>query len=163
MELLPYLDEDLALSLALETDPEVMRELGGPRDREGIEAVHPKRVKGAGGPWLKIVPEPGGEAAGAIGIWESEWEGETVHEAGWMLLPAYHGRGLGSEALGLLLDRARDDPRFERVHAFPGVTNGPSNGLCRKFGFELLGESTVEFAGSELRINHWCLDLTRAD
>jgi hypothetical protein len=35
----------------------------------------------------------------------------------------------------------RAEPKFTHVHAFPGVTNAPSNALCRKLGFENLGES----------------------
>lgn len=165
MKLLPYRDEDLWLSEALELDPVVMAELGGPRPRADIEAVHQRRIEGAvpGTMWLKIVPEEDGEAAGTIGIWESEWRGAPIHETGWMLLPRYQGRGLASEALGLLLERARADPRFDQLHAFPGTTNAPSNALCRKFGFELLGEHPVEFAGRPLVCNHWRLELGGSD
>lgn len=38
------------------------------------------------------------------------------------------------------------------VHAFPAVTNGPSNKICEKNGFTNLGEWEVEFAtGSPLQ------------
>ena len=77
-----------------------------------------------------------------------------------MVLPAFQGRGVASGALSLLLERARSEPRFERVHAFPGVTNGPSNALCRKFGFSHTEESEVEFRGRPLKVNHWELDVS---
>ena len=75
-----------------------------------------------------------------------------------MLLPQFHGRGLGSEALGMLIERLRAAPQFDVVHAFPGASNAPSNGLCRKFGFELVDGGEVEFAGRPLAVNHWALD-----
>jgi RimJ/RimL family protein N-acetyltransferase len=156
MELLRYTDADLGLSQALETDPEVMKELGGPRPKAEIAKAHRKRLNPW---WLKIVPESGGPAVGTIGIWESSWEGSAIHETGWMVLPAHQGRGIASGALGLLLERARAEASFERIHAFPGVTNGPSNALCRKHGFVHTGRSEVEFSGRPLRVHHWELAL----
>ena len=35
-----------------------------------------------------------------------------------------------------------------------------SNALCRKFGFELIGEETIDYGGRALRCNHWVLDPT---
>ena len=163
MELVDYTDEDLGLTEALESDPEVMRELGGPTPKEEVAAIHRRRVATAAGAvdwWLKIVPEPGGPAAGTIGVWESRPTGEPIHETGWMVLPEFQGRGIASAALALLLERARAEPRLNRIHAFPAVTNGASNGLCRKFGFELGGEREFEFRGQTLRCNHWELDVS---
>jgi RimJ/RimL family protein N-acetyltransferase len=144
----------------METDPEVMAELGGPVPREEIPALHERRLEGvAADPWWFIIVTDDEEAAGEIGIWETEHHGATVHETGWMLARRFHGRGLASAALGLLLERARAEPRFERLHAWPGVTNPASNALCRKFGFELLGEEDGSYRGAKLRVNHWVLDL----
>jgi RimJ/RimL family protein N-acetyltransferase len=161
MELRLYTDEDLALTEALETDPAVMAELGGPVPRGEIEGIHRRRLAGvADDPWwLVIVPEPGGPAAGTIGIWETEHDGERIHETGWMVLPAFQGRGIASAALGMLLERVRSEPRFETIHAFPGVSNGPSNALCRKFGFELRGEIDGGYRDASFRLNHWVLAL----
>ncbi len=162
MELVDYTDADLPLSVALESDPVVMAELGGPRPRDQIERAHRGRVAGAladGGMWLKILPQAAAEPVGALGVWRSEFEGEELWEVGWMLLADFHGRGLGSEALGMLIERIRAEPQFELVHAFPGATNAASNGLCEKFGFQLQGESEVEFSGRPLRVNHWTLDV----
>ena len=156
MELVPYSEANFDLSLALETDPVVMKELGGPITRERVAHVHERRV---GDPWyLTIVPEPGGPAVGTIGIWPTEHGGETIHETGWMVLPGYQGRGLASAALALLIERA--PPEFDAINAFPPVTNAPSNALCRKFGFQLLGEHDFVYAGRTLRCNHWVLKLT---
>ena len=161
VELRPYADSDLPLTQALEGDPEAMRELGGPRSKAEIADVHGRRVElvRSGGLWMTIVLEAGAPGVGALGIWESEHEGQPVHEVGWMVLPAFHGRGIATEALGLLLQRARSDERYERIHAFPGVSNAASNALCRRHGFTLTGTCEVEFSGHPLRCNHWELDV----
>ena len=144
----------------METDPQVMAELGGPVPREEIPALHRRRLDGiAADPWWFVIVTDDEEPAGEIGIWETEHHGTTVHETGWMLARAFHGRGLASAALALLLDRARAEPRFEQLHAWPGVTNPASNALCRKFGFDLLGEEVGDYRGAKLRVNHWVLTL----
>ncbi len=141
----------------------VMSELGGPVPREEIPALHRRRVDGvANDPWWFVIVTQHDESAGEIGIWETEHDGSVVHETGWMLLAAFHGRGLATAALGLLLDRARAEPRFEQLHAFPGVSNPASNALCRKFGFELLGEEDGGYRDAKLRVNHWVLTLRQA-
>ena len=163
VELRPYAEGDFALTEALETDPEVMKELGGPRSPEQLAQAHRNRsAPGAGGGhwWFVIIPEPGAPGVGQIGIWQHDWEGEAIHEIGWTLLPSHQGRGVASAALALLLERVREADAFETIHAFPGVTNGPSNGLCRKFGFELAGELESDFLDRRMRVNHWVLALS---
>jgi RimJ/RimL family protein N-acetyltransferase len=162
VSLRPYTDEDQWLSEVLETDPEAMSELGGPRTKEKVAEVHRKRVDGnKPKPWyftITVEGEPRG--VGEIGIWESELTGSPLHETGWMVLPAFQGRGIATVALGEVIDRARDDAEIERVHAFPGVTNQPSNALCRRAGFELLGEIELPRDDGVLRCNHWALDVS---
>jgi RimJ/RimL family protein N-acetyltransferase len=155
MELAPYEDGDFALTEAMETDPVVMRELGGPTDPSRLPVVHRRRLDDPW--WFKVVPDPSGPAVGTIGIWEKELDGATIHETGWMVLPAFQGRGIASAALRELIDRARDAPQIPSMHAFPPVTNAPSNALCRKFGFSLLEERDFVYAGRTLRCNHWML------
>ena len=156
MELRAYTDDDLWLTEALETDPDVMRELGGPTDRARLPETHRRRL--AAPWWFTIVAEPGRPPVGTIGIWETTHDGEEIHETGWMVLPAHQGRGIASAALTLLIERARAEPRFPSIHAFPPVTNAPSNALCRKFGFVLLGQGDFVFHGRTLHCNHWALD-----
>jgi RimJ/RimL family protein N-acetyltransferase len=151
-----YTDADLALTTALETDPAVMRELGGPIDAARLPAIHRRRLDDPW--WFKVVAGPGGPPRGPIGVWETEHDGATLHETGWMVLPAHQGRGVASAALTLLLERVRPEPSIPSVHAFPPVTNAPSNALCRKFGFTLVDEADFVYAGRTLRCNHWALD-----
>lgn len=139
-----------------------MSELGGPADPADLDRVHRMRVETvARGEWyFVIVPEPSASPVGAIGIWKSTVAGSKLDEVGWMVLPAFQGQGIASGALSLLIERARSEPRFERVHAFPGVSNGPSNALCRKFGFVHTEEMEVSFRDRPLRVNHWELDVS---
>lgn len=74
-----------------------------------------------------------------------------------MVLPEFQGRGLAKAAVRALLERARDEDRWGSVHAFPGVTNKPSNGICRSLGFMLLEKREVVFADRVLRTNHWVI------
>ena len=158
MELRPATLDDEWLTVALETDPRVMAELGGPWTAEEARAAHRRRTAPRAKDrswWLAILPGRGQPPIGTIGVWASEWAGEPISETGWMILPAYQGRGHASAALAALLDRERAEHRWGDIQAFPGATNGPSNALCRKFGFELLEEVTVDYAGRSLRCNRW--------
>jgi RimJ/RimL family protein N-acetyltransferase len=155
--------EDEWLTVALETDPRVMAELGGPWTADEARAAHHRRVASIaehGTWWLEIVPDPAIGPVGTIGIWASEWAGEPISETGWMVLPEHQGKGYASAALAALIERTRHDPRWGDIHAFPGVSNGASNALCRKLGFEQLDEVTVDYAGRILRCNRWVLCAT---
>ena len=157
MELVPYADEHLWLTEALETDDQVMAELGGAWPRDAIPGIHARRLKSiAGGTWLfTIVPEPGSAPVGMIGVFDSDVDGSPISEAFWLILPAHQGRGYASEALRMVLERAQADARWGPIHAFSGIANGPSNSLCRKFGFTLVGEREIDYGGRTLRCNHW--------
>lgn len=160
MELVPATADDLWLTRALETDPRVMAELGGPWPEEVVVATHARRIKTIaedGNWWFKVVPEPDAPAVGTIGLWASEIDGEAVSETGWMILPEHQGRGHASAALALLIEQARADGRWGDIHACPGVTNVPSNALCRKFGFDHIGTTTADYSGRNFECNHWVL------
>lgn len=161
MELRPYGPQDLALTEAIETDPAMMKDLGGPWPRESVAETHRKRLKFAreGGWWFVIVPDASGEAAGTIGVWEIAERGEAEHEMGWMILPKYQGRGLAGEAGRAVLERARAEKRFRRVSAFPAVSNAASNALCRKLGFSRIGPRDIDYGGRSLKCVQWSLDL----
>ncbi len=158
MELVMGTPDDEWLTVALETDPRVMAELGGPWTEDEARAAHRRRMKTIeddGNWWFTVVPEEGGRPVGTIGVWASEVDGHAVSEAGWMILPEHQGRGYASEALRLLLERAKADGKWGDIHAYPGATNAASNALCRKSGFEHVGSLDVEYAGRPLKVNDW--------
>jgi RimJ/RimL family protein N-acetyltransferase len=162
MELIPYGEQDRWLTAATDGDAEMMSHLGGPVDAEEVDRLHRRRADDvAAGQWFfTIVPEPDEPAAGTIGIWPSDWRGERIWETGWCVLPAHQGKGIAGRALELLLERARKDGSMDRIHAFPGVTNGPSNALCQRSGFVDAGDHDLDYRGRQLRITDWVLDLT---
>jgi RimJ/RimL family protein N-acetyltransferase len=50
------------------------------------------------------------------------------------------------------------------MHAFPAVGNAPSNAVCDRLGFALLGEVEVEYPpASMMTCNDWRLDLREVD
>ena len=159
MELKPGTLEDEWLTVALETDPRAMAELGGPWPVERTRETHARRIAGVedgSNWWFTIVPDPAIGPVGSIGVWASEWHGEALSETGWMILPDHQGNGYATAALGLLLERTRIDDRWGDIHAFPGVTNGASNALCRKFAFEQLDDGgDADYAGRHFPVNHW--------
>ncbi|MFF7990355.1 GNAT family N-acetyltransferase [Kitasatospora xanthocidica] len=151
---------DVEAYVRMRCDPVMMTELGGPLPRELVEARLRKDVAGVAADrfWVKLIVPDGaeeGEVAGSVNLWSDEEEGGRVSEIGWMVLPGHQGRGLAKAAVRRVLDLAAADGRWGEVHANPGVTNGPSNGICRALGFRLLGERDVDFADRILRTNHW--------
>jgi RimJ/RimL family protein N-acetyltransferase len=156
--------EDLGLYEAIHTDPRMMEHLGGPLPRDGLaEKLRRDAEAAAADEYWVLVIEPDedpGTAAGSVSIWEHEWEGRTINEIGWMVLPEFQGRGLGKRAVRAALDRARSRSRWDVVHAFPPVSNVPSNAMCRSLGFEMVGEVDFRFRDRPLRCNHWRLDVS---
>jgi len=154
--------EDVELKLRTETDPGVMAGLGGPRPVEDIKRAHTRSLAEAAEDrcWpLKVIPDGSASAVGSVAVFESSHEGETIYEIGWMVLPEFQNRGIAGRAVRMVLDKARAERWFGRIHAFPAVTNGPSNRICAKNGFVNLGESVSGFAGRTLRCYHWRIEL----
>ena len=159
MELRDYTDADAWFTERLETDPFVMAELGGAVKPEALAEVHARRLATVGGGDWWFVIEDEGEPAGVIGIWPREVEGRREHEVGWMVVPERQGKGIASRALAMMLERARSDGRFPVIHAFPGASNEPSNALCARAGFELVGSQEVTYKGAPFICNQWTLRL----
>jgi RimJ/RimL family protein N-acetyltransferase len=151
-----WTEDDLPLVQALLGDPTMMEHLGGPETPEKIVERHGRYV-GADG-IFKIVAD--GEACGWVGYWEREWQGEQIYEMGWSVLPGFQGRGLAGEGTRLALEAARASGGPRAVHAFPSPDNGPSNAICRKAGFTLLGPVDFEFPKGTWEVsNDWYFDL----
>ncbi|MBO1415507.1 GNAT family N-acetyltransferase [Streptomyces sp. FH025] len=151
---------DVEAYVRMRCDAAMMSELGGPLPREAVEARLAKDLAlvAADSAWIRMIVPDGaddGEAVGTVTLWRYEENGVTVTEIGWMVLPEHQGRGLAKAAVRQVLDAAAKDGRWGEVHANPGVTNGPSNGICRALGFRLLGEGEVDFGERMLRVNHW--------
>ena len=157
----PWGPGNIELLQQLMGDPAMTEHLGGPESPEKI-AERQTRYESTPG-MFKIVDVETGEGVGSVGFWDREWRGETVHEVGWSVVPAFQGRGLASAATALVLEKARAAQTHRYVHAFPSVDNAPSNGICRKLGFTLLEVCRFEYppaSGNWMHCNDWRLDLS---
>jgi RimJ/RimL family protein N-acetyltransferase len=140
-------------------DPEMTKHVGGPETREKL-VDRRSRYEKADSRQYKTVVEAGGDGLGWVGYWETTWHDQPVREIGWAVLPRFQGRGIASSATAQVIDKARAEHHHRFVHAFPKLENGPSNAICSKLGFVLLGE--IDFParqGSLVRCNDWRLDL----
>jgi RimJ/RimL family protein N-acetyltransferase len=160
--LAPWAEDDLALLVGLNA-LEMTEHLGGPEGpdqvRERLRRYVAARQSETSYPF-KIVVQPEAIPAGFVGFWDREWRGETVYEMGWSVLPEHQGRGIAATATGQAVDLARATSRRAAIHAFPSVDNAPSNGICSKLGFELLGSCEFEYPkGHWMRCNDWRLRL----
>jgi RimJ/RimL family protein N-acetyltransferase len=154
----PWGEGDLPLLVSL-NDPEMTRHVGGPESPDKL-AERQSRYQKADSRQYKIVVEASGEPVGWVGYWEQTWRDRDIWEIGWAVIPGFQGHGIASSATAQLIDRARAERRHRFVHAFPTLENAPSNAICRKLGFTLLGE--VDFParqGGFVRCNDWRLDL----
>jgi RimJ/RimL family protein N-acetyltransferase len=155
----PWGEGDLPLLERALGDPEMMEHLGGPESPAKI-AERQAGYERANSGQFKIVDEVTGEAVGWVGYWERTWRRDKVYEIGWSVIPAFQGRGLASSATALAIAMARAEGKHRFLHAYPSVDNAPSNAICRKLGFTLLGPCEFEYPpGSFMRCNDWRLDL----
>lgn len=157
----PWTDADVDIELRGNT-PEMTEFLGGPEPEQAVRARHRRAlelsVSGTG--QMFRIALPGVPGAGSVGYWEREWRGGTVYEMGWLVLPACQGRGVASAATRLAAVHAATHGRHQYAHAYPKVGHAASNAVCRKVGFELLGEIDFEYPkGTPIRSCDWRLDL----
>src|SRR5262249_28554111 len=118
------------------------------------------RYERPGSRQFRIVDTETGQGVGWVGYWEREWRGERVFEIGWAVLPAVRGRGVAAGATREAVELARAGRQHRLLHAYPSVDNAPSNAICRKLGFALLGAYDFEYPnGSWMRCNDWRLEL----
>jgi RimJ/RimL family protein N-acetyltransferase len=158
----PWAESDLDLLRAMNA-PEMMGHLGGSETEEKLLSRNRRYADLAGtgkGRMFRVVLADSGETAGSIGYWERDHQGETVYETGWTVLAAFQGRGVATAAAVAAAEAARAERKHRYLLAYPRTDHPASNAVCRKAGFELLGENSYEYpAGNPIRCNDWRLDL----
>ncbi len=156
IELRPWSDDELSILQQTLGDNAMMEHLGGIESCDQILARHRRYLvaSGAGGMFaIFLAPDL---RVGTTGFWERTWQGRSVYETGWMILPEFAARGIATEAALAIVQRARGERRFDSLHAFPSVSNSASNAVCRKAGFVNLGECAFEYPkGRVMRCNDW--------
>jgi RimJ/RimL family protein N-acetyltransferase len=163
----PWGANDLPLLTRLMGDPVMTEHLGGPEGAEQLaerQGRYERQADSGTGRMFKIVHVETGKPVGSVGYWERDWRGGQVYETGWSVLPEFQGQGIASAGTALAIAQARADGKHQYLHAFPKIENPPSNAVCRKLGFTLLGECDFEYPpGNPIRCNDWRLDLFASD
>ncbi len=160
IELKPYSDDDMPV-LERSNSPDMTEHLGGPETAQRL-AHRLRRYVAATtdhARMYKVMFQ--GAVAGGVGFWDRDWQGELVYETGWGVFPEFQGQGIATGAMKLLIPMARATRRHRWMHAFPAPDNGASNAICRKLGFELVGEVDFEYPkGHWAPSNDWRLSLS---
>lgn len=163
LKLRPWSKDDLPLMERLLGDPAMTIHLGGPESPKQLRERHERYTRFSNtrpGCMYVIIVGPAYISAGSIGYWEKEWQGHTVWETGWSVLPEFQGQGIATQAILKLIAIVRTEQTHRYLHAFPSIHNTPSNAICRKAGFTLQGDSDFEYPpGNILRCNDWRFNL----
>ncbi|MGH2889507.1 MAG: GNAT family N-acetyltransferase [Solirubrobacteraceae bacterium] len=157
----PWGSDDLPLLERLMGDPRMTEHLGGPESPDKLRERQDRYERLEDGDrMLKIVDVASGADAGSVGFWSRAWRDEQVYEVGWSVVPEFQGRGIAAAATAQAVELAKRDGKHRFMHAFPNIDNAPSNAICRRLGFELLGACEFEFPkGHFMTCNDWLLDL----
>jgi RimJ/RimL family protein N-acetyltransferase len=129
--------EDVETLVALWTDPEVTRHLGGPRD---AAKVRERLVAEAGSPtprWPDLAPlveKASGRVIGDCGLLEKDVEGRAELEVVYVLARDAWGRGFATEIARALVVHALDVMGRERVIALIEPEHAASARVAEKAG-----------------------------
>jgi RimJ/RimL family protein N-acetyltransferase len=166
----PWSESALGLLRRINTS-QMRHHVGGPEPETRLLARHRRYLAmPATGRGCMFAVLLGDDMVGSIAYHQRDWQGEQIYETGWNVLPPYQGRGIASAAgtalIAVVREVARRSAAPHTLHAFPSVENAPSNALCRRLGFTLLGPCDFEYpagSGSLMRSNDWRIDLADAD
>ena len=158
-----WADEDFWVLLRTVGDPVMTMYLGGPETDEKMRSRHEKYLAmndSDEGKMLVIMAGVDLVPVGTHGYWEKEWQGETIWETGWFVLPEFQNQGVATLATQLIITLLKKLDKHRFLHAYPSIKNSASNAICRKLGFTLQGEYDLEYPkGHWMRCNDWQIDL----
>ncbi|WP_428961197.1 GNAT family N-acetyltransferase [Micromonospora fluostatini] len=163
----PWSESALDLLRRINT-AQMRRHVGGPEPEEELLARHRRYLAmPAAGRGCMFAVLLGDDMVGSIAYHQRDWQGRQIYETGWNVLPPFQGQGVATAAgvalITIVRAAARHPATPDSLHAFPSVENAPSNALCHRLGFTLLGPCSFEYPpGSDrlMRSNDWRIDLT---
>lgn len=130
---------DVPILIALWTDPDVTRHMGGPRDRVRLEQVYEEELRLAVPPrytlW-PVVERMTGRVIGECGLTEKEVEGRQELELVYVLARDAWGRGYATEAATAVRDAAAREG-VTRLIALIDPENPASARVAQKIGMRL--------------------------
>jgi ribosomal-protein-alanine N-acetyltransferase len=129
--------EDVEPEVALWTDPDVMRFMGGPRNGERVRAILEEELAtpplGPLGQWPVVRKDSGG-FVGDCGLIAKEIEGRDEVELVYVLASSAWGSGYATEIGAALLDFAGHELHLGRVVSLIDVDNSASKRVAQKLG-----------------------------
>ena len=164
VRLAPWSPTDLPL-LRLLNAPEMTAHLGGPETETKLLERQERYVAGgragSGGMFTVVLLPDEAARAAASAIGSGSRTGETVYERdGQSCRSVRAGASRPRRHAGGHRTSQRPNGVIAIVHAYPSVDNPASNAICRRVGFELLGEQDFEYPpGHPMRCNDWRFDL----
>jgi RimJ/RimL family protein N-acetyltransferase len=147
-------EEDVPALVALWTDPDVTRYMGGPRDEETLRAGLTKDAQ-----WtdeaplglLPIIEAVSGAVVGHCGLIPKDVDGRNETELIYVLARAVWGKGYATEAARAVMEYEFEVLGLARVVALIDPANGASARVAEKIGMQYEGD-TVRPSGKVLRV-----------
>lgn len=133
----PLTLSDLDDLTALYADPEVMRFLGGPRNRDEVQRVLNRYIREYemyGHSFFATVRKSDGQFVGQCGLLHQEVEGQTEVELGYVLARQYWQLGLALEGVQALKDYGLQKLGLPRLISLIPADNQASIHLAEKIG-----------------------------
>ena len=133
----PFRDTDLEPWVAMNTDPEVMKYLGGkPLSREESVAITTgvnQRYETDGTGFLAIERRSDGAFLGACGLQREPWYPDDM-ELGWRLVREYWGHGYATEAASSWMAYGFTELDLPRIISITDTPNERSIAVMRRLG-----------------------------
>ena len=149
----PLTRGDLDDLTALYADPEVMRFLGGPRNRDEVQRVLTKYINEQqtyGHSFFAIVQKSDQGFIGQCGLLAQEVEGVPEIELVYVLARQYWQHGLAVEGISALKDYGLQTKGFPRVVSLIPPDNQASTYIAEKIGMHY--ERNVDQWGEQFRL-----------
>jgi RimJ/RimL family protein N-acetyltransferase len=142
-------EDDLPLYAALNSDPEVVKYLGGPLTREGSDEIaewaqHVFETEGIG--LLAVERSEDGAFLGMCGLHHQSSVPDEV-EVAWRLAHEHWGHGYATEAATAWLDHGFDALGFPEIISITDPPNVRSLGVMRRLGMTFEREARIEDGG----------------
>lgn len=138
------LGNDFEFLLRMMSDAEVMRYYPRPyndRDvRDFINRMRTRYREDGCGLWL-VLDRESGDPLGRVGLMRQDVNGADEFEVGYMIHRPFWRRGFATEAASAVRDWGFGERRLPRVVSLIRPENVPSQGVARKLGMAIIGQT----------------------
>lgn len=152
LQLRPLQVSDVGVLVALWADPDVMRYMGGPRDRQRVNRILDEELR-ADSPdplgFCTVVEKVSGRVIGDCGLTAKEVDGRSEVELVYVFVVDAWGHGYATEAASAMRDYALGPLRLPRLIALIDPENIASARVAEKVGMRF--EKAVVRPGGALR------------